>query len=239
MRSSSSSASGSGDLRGSIVLRSRCTTRPRGPIARRYGIERAASGATATAIPFGDGRDVDGHPARAPLTSARTARPAEAGRHPGRRLRTESWLGVPIRPATGSRRDRLESIEQHAFDEADERLLEHARDEHGRRPRERPPVRRDEAAPDRDQRAGRRAGPHQRRPARAGREPRHPGDVRPRGRQDQRDLRRPGRRHRRSAIGRPAHPLPVHRSSVVCGSRRRRSRCSGSAGTSSRPARRC
>ena len=56
--------------------------------------------------------------------------------------------------------------------------------EHGRRARERPAVRRDEAPPRRDQRARRRAGDHQQRPAGPRGEPRHAGDVRPRRRQD-------------------------------------------------------
>ena len=47
------------------------------------------------------------------------------------------------------------------------RLLTTLAVEPRRRPRERPAVRRDEAAPDRDERAGRRAGADQRRPARA------------------------------------------------------------------------
>ena len=97
-----------------------------------------------------------------------------------------------------------EPRQTHAFSEADVRLLEHARLEPGRRPRERPPLRRDAAAPDRDRRARRRAGDHQRRPAGPGRRARHAGDVRPRRRQDPGDLRRPGRRHRRSSTARPS-----------------------------------
>ena len=64
-----------------------------------------------------------------------------------------------------------------------------ARDEHGRRPRERAPVRRDEAAPRRDRGAGRRAGGGQQRAGGPGAEPRHAGHVRPRRRQDPGDLR--------------------------------------------------
>ena len=110
---------------------------------------------------------------------------------------TKSWLGAPI-PA-GNRVIGvigLESLDENAFTEADERLPQHAGGEPRRRARERPPVRRDAAPAHRDQRAGRRAGPDQRRPARARREARHAGDVRPGRRPDPGDLRCPGRRHR-------------------------------------------
>ena len=66
------------------------------------------------------------------------------------------------------------------------------------------------AADRRDPPAQRRALPHQRRPARPGDEPRHAGDVRPGRRPAPGDLRRAGRRHRRSGRGGRAHPLPVH-----------------------------
>ena len=81
---------------------------------------------------------------------------------------TSSWLGAPI---TGATRVigvlGLESVEADAFTEADERVHRHPRLEHGRRPRERAPVRRDEAAADRDGRARRRARDHQRASSRA------------------------------------------------------------------------
>ena len=80
---------------------------------------------------------------------------------------------------------------------SDVRLALDARRGAQRGPRERAPVRRDEAAPDRDRRARRRAGDHQQRPGGAGSPAaRHAGDVRPGRRQDPGDLRRPGRRHR-------------------------------------------
>jgi len=68
--------------------------------------------------------------------------------------------------------------------------------QHGRGPRECAAVRRDEAAPGREQRARRRAGDHQQRPAGPGRAAGAAGDVRPRRREDRRDLRRPWCRHR-------------------------------------------
>ena len=57
----------------------------------------------------------------------------------------ESWLGVPILAG-----DRvlgviaLETRQRYSYSEADERFLEHPGGQHGRRPRERPAVRRDE-----------------------------------------------------------------------------------------------
>ena len=79
---------------------------------------------------------------------------------------------------------------------------DHPRQQSQRRAGERPAVRGDAAAQ-------RRARTDQRRPARARREPRHAGDVRPRRRPDPGDLRRAGRRHRRARPRGRAHPLPV------------------------------
>ena len=79
----------------------------------------------------------------------------------------KSMLMAPL-IAGGEVRGRisLQNLDKtHAFSEADVAAPEHDRVEPGRRARERPPLRRDEAPPDRDRRAGRRAGHHQRRPA--------------------------------------------------------------------------
>ncbi len=84
----------------------------------------------------------------------------------------------------------------HAYSERDLRLLTTLAAEPERGARERTAVRRDEAAARGDRRACRRAGHHQQRAAGPGREPRHAGHVRPGRRQDPRDLRCPGRRHR-------------------------------------------
>ena len=75
----------------------------------------------------------------------------------------ESWLGVPI-PA-GERVIGVVGLESAAAARVQRRRRAapvHARLEHGRRPRERPAVRRDEASPRRDGPACRRAGGHQR-----------------------------------------------------------------------------
>ncbi len=85
----------------------------------------------------------------------------------------------------------------------------HSRRQPQRRPRERPPVRRDEAPPGRDGRAGGRAGGRQQRPGGAVGQPRHAGDVRARRRQDPRDLRRPGRRYRDLRRRRQHGRIPV------------------------------
>ena len=84
-----------------------------------------------------------------------------------------------------------------------------------------------QAAPDRDQRARRRAGDHQQRPAGPRREARHAGDVRPRRRQDPGDLRRPGRRHRDRTTRTPASSTSRTRSSAACASRTSRMPISG------------
>ena len=99
-----------------------------------------------------------------------------------------------------------------------------ARRQPERRPRERPAVRRDTAAADRDQRARRRAGDHQQRPGRARREARHAVDVRPRRRQDPGDLRRPGRRHRSLRLRERASRASRTRSRRASGSSTRRRR---------------
>ena len=65
-----------------------------------------------------------------------------------------------------------------------------------RRARKRAPVRRNATTPYRNQRARRRAGDHQQRPGRPRSQTRHAVDVRPRGRQDHRDIRRADSRHR-------------------------------------------
>ena len=83
---------------------------------------------------------------------------------------------------------------EHAFSESDVRLLHDDRRQPQRRARERSAVRGDEATQCR-------ARAHQRRAARARREPRHAGDVRPRRRPDPGDLRRAGRRHRHPGSG--------------------------------------
>ena len=126
-----------------------------------------------------------------PAASARDAprrptRSAPTGPVP----RTESYLGVPIwagervlgviavasAAAGGLQRGRRAP--------ADDPLVEH-----GRRARERAPVRRDASAAGRDRPAGRRAGDHHERPGGPGGRARHAGDVRPGRRQDPRDLR--------------------------------------------------
>ena len=81
--------------------------------------------------------------------------------------RSLSWLGVPI--LAGERVIgviALESGERNAYSESDERLLSTLAAEHGRRARERAPVRRDEAAAGGDRCSARRAGDHQRDSAR-------------------------------------------------------------------------
>ena len=78
------------------------------------------------------------------------------------------------------------------------------------RPRERPPVRRDEPPAARDRRAGRPAGDHHDDPAGPRGADRHPGDVRPRGRPARRAVRRAGVRHRHPRPRRGRVPLPVH-----------------------------
>ena len=118
-----------------------------------------------------------------------------------------------------------------AFSESDVRLLTTLAAEPERRPRERPAVRRDEAPAVRDERAGRRAGADQRRPARPRPEARPAVDVRPRRRPDPGDLRRPDRRHRGRRAGARTRSASCTRSSAACGSRRRRCRSSVRAGT--------
>ena len=115
------------------------------------------------------GSDLDGHPDAAPAPARDDARSSPApgaiqfgARTPSRGSACRSW------PATGcSASSPSRACEPHAFGEADERLLGDARLEHGRRARERPPVRRDEAPAGRDRRAGRRARDHQRASSRA------------------------------------------------------------------------
>ncbi len=76
---------------------------------------------------------------------------------------TISWLGAPI---TGANRVigvlGLERLEEHAFTQADERVVSTLASSMGVRARERAPVRRDEAAARRGGRAGRRAAGDQR-----------------------------------------------------------------------------
>ncbi len=114
-----------------------------------------------------------------------------------------------------------------AFSESDVRAADDARREPQRRARERPAVRRDEAAPRRVRRARRAARDHRRHPAGPGGADRHPGDVRPRGRPAGRAVRRAGVRHRdprprrrtcstsrtrsSAASASPDNPMAVHR----------------------------
>ena len=108
-------------------------------------------------------------------------RAADPGRHHGR---------GHLAPEPRSR-ERLQRVGRGA--------PEHPRGQPQRGPRERAPGRGD--AP-----ARRRAGHHQRRPAGSRRAARRAGHVRPGGRQDPADLRRPGGRHRGPGPGDP----PVH-----------------------------
>ena len=111
------------------------------------------------------GPDLDGHP-HAPTAAARdpTTRRARSGAiQLGGIRRPQSWLGVPILAG-----DRvigvigLETPRARRLHRGRRAAARDARLEHGRRARERAPVRRDEAAAHRDRRARRGAGDHQR-----------------------------------------------------------------------------
>ena len=99
-------------------------------------------------------------------SSAGRGRPVVAGRaDPRRRPRARRHHARSVTP-------------RHAFSDADERLLYDDRLEHGRRARERAPVRRDEASAGRDRAAQRRARGHQRDRRGARQAARLPGDHR-------------------------------------------------------------
>ena len=109
------------------------------------------------------GHDVQVITTGRPLRHRHAGGPTPLGRSRSADPTRKSWLGVPI---TGGNRviGRARPRERpgarlHRGRRAPPR---HARVEHGRGPRERPPVRRDEAAPRRDERAGGRARGDQR-----------------------------------------------------------------------------
>ena len=98
----------------------------------------------------------------------------------------------------------------HAFSEADSRLLSTIASSLGVALENVRLFDETQAPPDRDRRAGRRTGHHQRGAAGPGRGARPASDVRPRRRQDPGDLRRPGRGHRHPGPRGRRLPLPVH-----------------------------
>ena len=177
---------------------------------------------------------------RRPLRLASLAEANALGRVV-RGLEAESWLGVPI--LAGERVLgvlALEALEPDIYTRSDERLLSTVASSMGvalENARLFDETKRLLAESDRAS-GGARA--HQRRPARARRTARHAGDVRPRGRADPLDLRRPGRRHRGPRPSRRTAPLPVHRSRTACASRTtRRRRPATTARSSWRAASRC
>ena len=134
----------------------------------------------------GTGPDVDGHPTPTPDRH----RASEPRRSPSVAIQdggAEPQSGSAC-PITGRRPSRSASIcprEPRAATpstSADVAFFSTLAVEPGRRARERPPVRRDQAPPDRDRRTGRRAGRHQRGPVRARRAARLRRDHRAGGR---------------------------------------------------------
>ena len=117
----------------------------------------------------------------------------------------KSGLFVPL--FAGGRATGVISLQnvdrEHAFSDADERLLVTLAGQPQRRARERAPRPRDPPAE-------RRARADQQRPGRDRRRARPAGDLRHRRRQDPGGLRRAGRRHRPLRRGVGAHSLPVH-----------------------------
>ena len=229
-RSSSSSASGSRrSFEAPRRSTSRSSTQAAGMSRSRTGSTRAsryqrrrrfrsAQGLTRRSSELAARRCASGR-----TTRSRPHGAIRSGRRP------ESWLGVPI-PAG----DRvigviaLETSTSDAFNEARRPPADDPRREHGRRARERPAVRRDEAPARRDQRARRRARDHQRRPA----GPRRSSSTCRRCTtwSATRSRRSSTRRWSTSAFStaRPApHPLPVHHRARDPLSRTSRSRSSG------------
>ena len=185
---------------------------------------RAANASTAPSIPFGDGLSL----ARHSRSTGRSGIGAIASRASTARSRfggtDESWLGVPI---LGGDRviglSRSRACVSDAFNDADERLLDHARLQHGRRARERAALRRDEAPAHRD----RRSVP----PSCAiinefgeglARQLDFDSDVRPGGRPDPGDLRARRSSRSPSTTSRRDDPLTVRRSRRASGSIARR-----------------
>ena len=135
--------------------------------SRRANRSSSTSGIAERCAPSSAAAVIAGRGRRSPRCSSRSS---SAARRPGRIS--------------------LQNLDrEHAFSEADVRLLDDARRQPERRARERPAVRGDAAAQ-------RRARADQRRPARPRREPRDAGDVRPRRRAHRADLRRADGRHR-------------------------------------------
>ena len=209
MRSSSSSASGSRTIFDARLDVHRPLRPGHGLITFPYDLDEGER-VRARRPQARPGPDVDGHRDRA-TAAGRTIRERGGRRRPGRTgSATESWLGVPI-PAG----DRvigvvaLESLDAARVRRRRRAAAQHARVEHGRRPRERPAVRRDAPSARRDERA--RGGAVRDQRDRRGARPtaRVPGDHRSRRRTRRDDLREPLALHRAPRPGARHPDVPV------------------------------
>ena len=181
----------------------------RGRALRARPIVQLGPGLTSTVIRTAPAAATRDH--RGAAWRRRRSRSAARDRSPGSACR--SWPATASSASIG-----LEASSADRLQRGRRTPAQHARVEHGRRARERPAcsTRRSGCSP--RPTSARPSWPSSTASSRACGRARHAGDVRARRRQDPGDLRRPGRRHRRSSTARPASSTSRTPSSAASGS---------------------